>query len=519
MKLLKFFLGAGIPLAKANDPHAREFFQDCAQGAVGRGTLSDMIGLVENAEKEKLKEELRGKKIAVCFDGTTTVAEVYAIVVRWVDDPLVIQQRLLHLGFFKQSLRHQHIVAVLQDAIAREYQLDFRNIASFQRDRAAVNSAAMRLLCEQYPTAEDIPCFSHTLDHCGDHFNAPVLDGFAKELLGLLSTSAIARHTWLELAGSSFPSCSATRWWSYYDCLRYLHEHEDAIRAFLGHPDVQARVGKRITALTQTWQNAVLRMEMQLQLVAVVEIGKVFREATYSLEGDGPIAFIAYDELLKVGHARTVAFANMAYPAVQAKVTELAPQVIALGDIHALGNLRATVPDVRAVLLDNARDVAAGAFNYFTSRIWGGALQEQVLLFKAARLANPSRMASLRPAPNDVATDLRRVAQHVDAGALIAELPQYLALANGLQGNHHTSLDDLLRFWRLQRDELPQWYQFVRHVLLWQPSSAAAERVFSLLNATFGSNQESAKSDYISSSIMLQYNESHRRQALVVLDA
>ena len=41
--------------------------------------------------------------------------------------------------------------------------------------------------------------------------------------------------------------------------------------------------------------------------------------------------------------------------------------------------------------------------------------------------------------------------------------------------------------------------------LLIQPSSAAAERVFSLLNS-FKENQARALEDYIETSIMLQYN-------------
>ena len=42
--------------------------------------------------------------------------------------------------------------------------------------------------------------------------------------------------------------------------------------------------------------------------------------------------------------------------------------------------------------------------------------------------------------------------------------------------------------------------------LLMQPSSAAAERVFSLLNNSFKGSQARALEDYIETSIMLQYN-------------
>ena len=43
------------------------------------------------------------------------------------------------------------------------------------------------------------------------------------------------------------------------------------------------------------------------------------------------------------------------------------------------------------------------------------------------------------------------------------------------------------------------------HLLL-QPSSAATEWVFSLLSNSFKENQQNALEDYISTSVMLQYN-------------
>ncbi len=39
-----------------------------------------------------------------------------------------------------------------------------------------------------------------------------------------------------------------------------------------------------------------------------------------------------------------------------------------------------------------------------------------------------------------------------------------------------------------------------------QPSSAASERVFSILKASFEEQQDSALQDYVEASLMLQYN-------------
>ena len=48
--------------------------------------------------------------------------------------------------------------------------------------------------------------------------------------------------------------------------------------------------------------------------------------------------------------------------------------------------------------------------------------------------------------------------------------------------------------------------QQAARVLLLQPSSAAAERVFSLLANSFSEQQTRALEDYVQTSVMLQYN-------------
>ena len=46
--------------------------------------------------------------------------------------------------------------------------------------------------------------------------------------------------------------------------------------------------------------------------------------------------------------------------------------------------------------------------------------------------------------------------------------------------------------------------------LLVQPSSAAAERVFSILSNSFTDTQRSSLEDYIETSIMIQYNNKEK---------
>ena len=84
--------------------------------------------------------------------------------------------------------------------------------------------------------------------------------------------------------------------------------------------------------------------------------------------------------------------------------------------------------------------------------------------------------------------------------SLKTELPAYIAAAAGVS----TEIDPI-SWWKNHATELPNWATAFRAVILVQPSSAAAERVFSILQR-FTAQQESSLEDYIELSVMLQYN-------------
>ena len=81
------------------------------------------------------------------------------------------------------------------------------------------------------------------------------------------------------------------------------------------------------------------------------------------------------------------------------------------------------------------------------------------------------------------------------------ELPAYLARC--------ADTDDSvcpLDWWKRNSTDLPKWSAAAAKVLLIQPSSAATERVFSLLKASFSEQQDHSLQDYIEASLMFLYN-------------
>ena len=84
---------------------------------------------------------------------------------------------------------------------------------------------------------------------------------------------------------------------------------------------------------------------------------------------------------------------------------------------------------------------------------------------------------------------------------LKTELPAYLAATEDISPEI-----DPLHWWKAHESALPKWAEATRKVLLLQPSSAAAECVFSLLSNSFSSRQDSSLEDYVELSVMMQYN-------------
>lgn len=88
-----------------------------------------------------------------------------------------------------------------------------------------------------------------------------------------------------------------------------------------------------------------------------------------------------------------------------------------------------------------------------------------------------------------------------ELSGLITELPVYLARAAGLDSGISPT-----EWWNSNSEVLPNWSNTAKKVMLLQPSSGCVECAISLLNSTFGEQQDSL-SDYVQSSIMLQYNK------------
>jgi hypothetical protein len=163
--------------------------------------------------------------------------------------------------------------------------------------------------------------------------------------------------------------------------------------------------------------------------------------------------------------------------------------------------------DVVAVanaVINPARDYFRSKFGKIEACI-GGALSSQIKLYKLCAMLDPQQMALMDVTSatlDEWPAACKGISKYPDlVPGLKASLAAYKSACLELPEDF-----DLIRWWRLNKKDLPFWARLLRLILLLAPSSAAVERVFSIMRRTFGANQDAALGDYVRTSLMLQYN-------------
>jgi len=140
--------------------------------------LFDLIPFILEEEKQNVKASMQRKWLSVIFDGTTHCAEALAILVHYIDDSWKIQHQLLCIRLLAKSLTGEEVAHELIQVLSVNYNIPSNYLIAAMRDRASINSIAMKTVKIVYPKIFDVGCFSHTIDRVEEHFNIPTLTEF-----------------------------------------------------------------------------------------------------------------------------------------------------------------------------------------------------------------------------------------------------------------------------------------------------------------------------------------------------
>ena len=169
---------------------------------------------------------------------------------------------------------------------------------------------------------------------------------------------------------------------------------------------------------------------LKIELAITVDSMEPFLKACFMLEGDRPLALIAYEQIHKL------------FPSIY---LEHYPNTVAMARLLENGMLAR-----ERQLIDYAKTCVEPAYAYFKSK-FEGKLKPLVQAFKAARIFSPSKANELKPTTRDV-NELQCFS--FDSSlleGLKAELVTYLACCDDV-----STETPICNWWRNHESEIPK---------------------------------------------------------------
>lgn len=551
-RVVESCLFAGIPLNKIDS--LRELLERGGTALTASSHLKAMVPKIEEFELKRLRNELKGQRVCVIFDGTTRLGECIAALLRWCPVGFTkIEQRLVALRTTESHMDGDELGALINTIISTTCQVQTIDVVCGARDSCSTNAKAMRNLIPMYINMESILCISHTLSHCGEHVELPTLDEFMTPWLSLVQHHPTARKNWKAKMGGAMKVYSTIRWCSREEVSNeiaksfgMLHEFTDTLL----ENQIGDKLPKKMKEILDN-KSSTLELELacQLDLEPIIS-------TCYGLEGDGLAILLArskLDALLTFGDklgGSADSLPNVA--ALLRKQTKLevgvkvykffadvVPPRYYTGSITSMARGKVTVKyeddssiqqeereirqwiDVRG--MDEWRRLTAaaqGGITYLRNRLTGNLPPNQrnfdcshmYEVLRVVQAFDPSWAAQYLD--NNIVNSLAIVKplRNMIAG-LLRELPAYLSAVQGVVIDHsegkedHSFTTQVLHWWAVNGSKFPTWADAAHIIFAFTPNSAAAERVFSLLKFMFGDQQMEALADIIQTALMLRYND------------
>jgi len=279
-------------------------------------------------------------------------------------------------------------------------------------------------------------------------------------------------------------------------------------KRFRAYGDMEG--GVRIARLRATMRDPIQRALLFLELGVVSIVCAPLIKATYNLEGDGCNSLVTYDIIQFLKAWFDTHTEGLTFPGLQ-------PMFDTAIDALMLTTFLGRSPD-RSLYVNNLRTkvylMVQGAREYFNNTIIG-TLAAEVALYKTCKLVNPIAMQHFASLPEFTAA-VRSLNRFNDAAinAMSVEYSTYRALIITFAEEEHdlTTHEDkltaIMGFWKTKWHDIPTIAKLARYCMTLTPSSAAAERVFSVLKQLFSLNQmKTTLQDYVETAVMMRYNK------------
>ena len=241
--------------------------------------------------------------------------------------------------------------------------------------------------------------------------------------------------------------------------------------------------GARVRRLIQMINDRESCARLHLELSIVVAVAKPLVEATFLLEGNGPLA---YDQVMRVKSYFELHRDEATLPGVPAALADYTTEMAAIEGDDANEN------DIRHSTVLLVQQIIAPVEEYFLSRIYDH-LGGDVAIYKVLRNANPIAVRRSPPTVREFAADVESLDHFLqeDIDKMIRELPKYVNIVQNWAppADVADERDSILSFWRNNGSQVPALSRFVKYAINIMTSSAAADRVFSVIKRSFDTGE------------------------------
>lgn len=480
--------------------------------------LLALLPSLAKLETDKLVKEYSTGFLSSVFDAAGHHGDVMASILRKVES-FVITQRLAGFRHSDKVFDHETLNQIIIDLATDFNIMKARNrLKAFCHDAASMNLLSAEQAKALFYDLFDMVCASHILQRDGEHFVAPLVDDLIAAWFRLFKNGTNKIALWRKITGLSFPSYNPIKWHSRFGLAKFIMENFTSVVRFIEDERVYKLVKdvKKRSKTVDKLAALVVQNELKVQLAAYVDFSAELVNSTYAIEGDGPTALIASF------------YINSAYLKVESYSVDAEPW-------NSAPNLRAVLREIGqdAVpdLLTKLRAIVVPALNYFNVQE-----EKHPKFFEFLQIASsfcPWFATGLTPNALNVLFSFK-VISYDELQACLKEVPSYhlLASESPLSVDPTSSLDFLQR--KGFKNNLPEWkvwrwwYQALdpriktlrsvaERLGLYQATSAAAERVFSLFRHHINENS-TASAEYLKWQAILNYNSTVDVMADIDLD-
>jgi hypothetical protein len=518
------------------------------------------------ARRQEIRSAVKeGAQLCLIHDGTNRYSEFYCCVARWCTSSFNLEERLVALKAFRGQQKGHELALMLDEvltdchvckgSIADDGSIEAGGLLAIQRDRASVNQKASNMMKLMWMGYMDLECLSHTFSKVGEKMPLPALTVFRDELLVALNSQSFKAHC-LRFVAKSLRKPSPTRWWSTWEFYAMLMSplqspggatvthFEMLLVAFReavndeGNIDVDGvfEDSVRVRRLYEFAQDVKRVEDVSLELVTVVEVMRPFVQATYALEGAGCCVLEVGPWFRYLATFWAMYEPTLSFPKVRETVERIAAAKAARHEFISHAAARDHLEQLVRSLINPVTDQLSFVFN-----MQDGEMRSDVSFYLFCASLNPYEHSKpeyktmIQPAAFKAGVlkhfDGRFTATQVDS--MVLELPQFAIQCAEFVANVEPAVPDddndrsktaayrnreIWKFWKsLDASNLcPHIRRLAQLTLSIVPSSAAAERCFSLLKAYFDSQQlvgdlRGALEDYIEQMIAMSFESNNKK--------